>query len=74
MQIPHKSNPWLEIQGKSRWISSKIHMDGKANLDSGSAAAAGDSHAVRKQGHATLVVFVSLSHIGDYSALFLYWH
>lgn len=36
-------------------------MDGKANLDSGSAAAAGDSRAVRKQGHATLVFFVSLS-------------
>lgn len=29
MQIPHKSNPWPEIQDESRWISSKIHVDGK---------------------------------------------
>lgn len=74
MQIPHKSTPWLEIQDESRWISSKIHMDGKINLDSGTSAAEGDPHDVRKKGHTILIIFVclSISHTGDYSALFLY--
>lgn len=39
MQFRHKSILWLEIQDESRWISSKIHMDGKVSADSGTSAA-----------------------------------
>lgn len=34
MQFHHKSILQLEIQDKSRWISSKIDMDAKVNVDS----------------------------------------
>lgn len=47
--INTKSKSWLEIQDKSRWISSKIHMDGKINLCSGISTAEGELHAVRKK-------------------------
>lgn len=47
--INTKSKSWLEIQDNSRWISSKIHMDGKINLCSGISAAEGELHAVRKK-------------------------
>lgn len=70
--MPHKSNPLLEIQDEHRWISSKIHMDGKVDLDSGTSAAEGTSRVFRKKRHTTLVFFICSSHIGDYHALFLY--
>lgn len=39
IQSCHKSILWLEIHDESRLISSKTHMDGKVNVDSGTSAA-----------------------------------